>query len=66
MGYKLIYKDNNVLMMTNDEFAEGSTISIIVNEKSIKRKIYFDAQAGDLYFTYRNMKYYYSMFVDVE
>lgn len=65
MGYKLIYKDNNVLMMTNDEFDEGSTISIIVNEKPIQRKIYFDVQAGDLYFIYCNMKYYYSMFVDV-
>ena len=66
MGYKLIYKDNNVLIMTNDEFTEGSIIDIIGNEKSIQRKIYFDTQAGDLYFIYRNMKYYYSMFVDVE
>ena len=66
MGYKLIYKDDSVLMMTNDELTEGSIIDIIVNEKSIQRKIYFDTQAGDLYFIYRNMKYYYSMFVDVE
>ena len=65
MEYNLIYKDNNVLMMTNDEFTEGSTISVIVNEKPIQRKIYFDKQAGDLYFIYRNMKYYYSMFVDM-
>ena len=66
MGYKLIYKDNSVLMMTNDEFTESSIIDIVVNEKSIQRKIYFDTQVGDLYFIYRNIKYYYSMFVDVE
>lgn len=65
MGYKLVYKDDTVNMATNGEFTEGSTINIIVNEKPIQRKIYFDTQAGDLYFIYRNMKYYYSMFIDV-
>ena len=38
MGYKLIYKDDSVLIMTNDEFTEGSIIDIVVNEKSIQRK----------------------------
>lgn len=39
-------------------FYEGEYLTLSVNGKIIKRKVYYSKDAGDLYFMYKNSMYF--------
>lgn len=47
-------------------FIENEKVVINLDNKVIRRKVYYDAQAGDLYIMYKNNKYFYYEFMKGE
>ena len=43
-------------------FIQGEKVTVLIDQKQIKRKVYFSAEAGDLYIYYRGKKYFYYEF----
>lgn len=67
---KQIFNNWEVVIVTEDRWIEGETINLKyfpcekVKEKGINltRKVRFDNEAGDMFITIKNKKYFYSEF----
>lgn len=67
---KLIFCDNEIVLVTKDAFTEGQTITLKLFEckqrkergRSISRKVRFDKDAKDLYIQFFGKRYFYSEF----
>lgn len=50
------------LEIVSGNFVEGEYVTVVINYKVAKRKVRFSRDAGDLYVTVNNMRYFYSEF----
>ena len=45
-------------------FIQGEKVTVLIDQKQIKRKVYFSAEAGDLYIYYRGKKIFTMNFLE--
>lgn len=50
------------LKIVSGEFCEGKKVTVSINGNTVTRKVYYSKDAGDLYITYKNSRYFYSEF----
>lgn len=61
---KMEKQEERKLELLEGKFYEGETVTVNINGKTVKRKVHWDAAAGDLYVVCDNSKYFLCEFWD--